>query len=379
MMSEEELYQKMIMINPPTTNFNNQFEAFALKNQFPPAVQEHRMMEEYARRNTLRKKTEDKNQYLQNLRRKNNKKQISCLTCSSSTYSDCYATGKVTECSRDEDSCFLETRFTGQIVSHVQSGCQQKVACINNMKQNFWDVDGNGIQLQDEQMHHCKLFSGGQGHASVCRNCCFEDDCARGWQPNSFDEWRILPKSDQMAEMMLFDQFSHPPEHWMKAAESRRIEYFTDLDDMDNFPQSKKNKKSKTKKNDEHNAKIDSDGVINLRTTEAPTTRAITRRTVPQYTTRRPTTRATTRRMTTTARTTRKFNQMPFNQRNTLGNSIRPMGAQKQQTGEMQRLMQMRQARMKMSTKPPKTTRTPTRRIVRTTQQPVKVKLKYLL
>lgn len=28
------------------------------------------------------------------------------------------------------------------------------------MQQNFWDLDGNGIKLQDDQMHHCKLYSG---------------------------------------------------------------------------------------------------------------------------------------------------------------------------------------------------------------------------
>jgi hypothetical protein len=371
LMSEEELIAKMSFNGPPVkTNFNEDFAAFALKNQFPPAVTENRMLEEYARRVQVRKKDEEKNEYLQQLRRQNNTKRLSCLTCSSQSYEECYRTGQVRECGQDEGACFLETRFLGHTVMHVTSGCQQKVACINNMKQNFWDIDGNGIHLLDEQMHDCKLFSGGQGASSVCRNCCFDDKCTKDWQPNSFDEWRIMPKTPQMREMMVFDQFANPPEHWMKAAEQRRIEYFTNLEDMKKPPTTKKDKK-KGGKDGEKNAKEDSDGVINLRTTPRPirTTRPTTRPTTRRPTTRRPTTRPTTRRPMVKA-TKPKTTQTP-------GRFANMHGAQKQPN--MQRMMQMRQARMRAAAaagKKPTTTQKPTtqkpttRKVVKTTPKP---------
>ena len=60
-----KLYEKM---PPPQTDFNGKFESWALKNQFPPAVQEHQMMQEWVKYNQIRKKTEAKNEYLQELR-----------------------------------------------------------------------------------------------------------------------------------------------------------------------------------------------------------------------------------------------------------------------------------------------------------------------
>jgi hypothetical protein len=361
LMSEEELIAKMSFNGPPVkTNFKEDFAAFALKNQFPPAVTENRMLEEYARRVQVRKKDEEKNEYLQQLRRDNNNRGLSCLTCSSQSSDECYQTGQVRQCGQDEGACFLETRFLGHTVIHVTSGCQQKVACINNMKQNFWDIDGNGIQLLDEQMHDCKLFSGGQGSSSVCRNCCFDDKCTKDWQPNSFDEWRILPKTPQMREMMVFDQFSSPPEHWMKAAENRRVEYFTNIADMKKPPTSKKGKK-KEEKDGEKNAKEDSDGVINLRTTQRP----IMRTARP---TARPTTRPTTRRPTTTRRPVVKTTR-PKTTAQAPGRFANMHGAQKQPN--MQRMMQMRQARMRAAAaagKKPATTQKP--KVVKTTPKP---------
>ena len=139
------------------------------------------------------------------------------------------------------------------------------------MKQNFWDLDGNDIKLEDENLHHCKLFSGGQGN-SVCRNCCFEDNCTDGWEPNSFDEWRIAPKSDQEKEMLLFDQFSNPPEHWMKKAETNRIEYFTNIEDMNIPPVDYKRKTKNNKVGKFVKQTKSSDDVFNLRTTRQPIT-----------------------------------------------------------------------------------------------------------
>ena len=60
-----KLYEKM---PAPQTDFNGKFESWALKNQFPPAVQEHQMMQEWVKYNQIRKKTEAKNNYIQELR-----------------------------------------------------------------------------------------------------------------------------------------------------------------------------------------------------------------------------------------------------------------------------------------------------------------------
>ena len=110
---------KMQFGQAPTVDFTNKFEKFALQNKFPPAVQDHLMMEEYARRNEMRKKTEEKNAYLQELRKKHKTKQLSCLSCSGQSYEECYANGQIRECSLGEEACFLETRFFGYSVIHV--------------------------------------------------------------------------------------------------------------------------------------------------------------------------------------------------------------------------------------------------------------------
>ena len=73
------------------------------------------------------------------------------------------------------DKAFFEQENKNNpiIVRQVRSGCQQKVACINNMKQNFWEIDGNPVNLQDSHMHNCKIYSDTED-VSVCRNCCFK-------------------------------------------------------------------------------------------------------------------------------------------------------------------------------------------------------------
>lgn len=175
-----------------------------------------------------------------------------------------------------------------------------------------------------------------------------------------------------MREMMVFDQFKNPPEHWMKAAENRRIEYFTNIADM-NAPPTKKGKKKA--KEGEENAKKEANGVINLRatprTTQPPTTRRLA-------TTRKPTTAAhwaqkvtTTRKPATKKPTTRAPVRAQFG--NTLGSRLegRPAGAQKQQQPNMQRMMAMRQARMKAAAAA-KTTQKP--KVLKTTPKPTKTK-----
>ena len=109
------------MNQPPNhdRNFNEGFDAWALKNQFPPAVQEAQMMAEWVKRNEVRKKNEAKNPYIQNLRKEQNNKRLSCLTCNERSYDECYARGIVRECGEQEGACFLETRYLGYSVIHV--------------------------------------------------------------------------------------------------------------------------------------------------------------------------------------------------------------------------------------------------------------------
>ena len=108
-----------IMRGPPKTDFHQPFNAFALKNNLPAAVQEHRMVQEYAKLQNMRRKNEEKNPYLQFIRKKNNKNTISCLTCSGRNYDDCYNNGYMRDCPTQEDSCFLEVRFVASTVQSV--------------------------------------------------------------------------------------------------------------------------------------------------------------------------------------------------------------------------------------------------------------------
>ena len=111
----------------------------------------------------------------------------------------------------------------------MRSGCQQKVACINNMKQNFWEIDGNKVNLADSHMHNCKIFSETED-VSVCRNCCFKvkiikkikyhiltfkDACTKDWQPKNYEDWVFEEQKKVKQEAMLFDQFANPPGNFM--------------------------------------------------------------------------------------------------------------------------------------------------------------------
>merc|ERR1711990_1116339 len=140
---------------------------------------------------------------------------LQCLVCSGRSYEECYRNGILRTCPQQENSCFLEVRYQGSRVSSVQSGCQQEVACINNMKQNFFDFSEFGAKKGNpvdsaQATHDCKLFTGHRYGNSVCRNCCFDNMCTDGWQPATYDEWNISKGSEVEKQMMLFDQFSRP-------------------------------------------------------------------------------------------------------------------------------------------------------------------------
>ena len=123
--------------------------------------------------------------------------------------------------------------------------------------------------------------------------------------------------------MMLFDQFANPPEHWLKrqedriaAAEQHRIEYFTNLAEMEKSE--KKLKKGKKSDNSE-----DSNDEVKAEATRRPIT--TTRRQIV-------TTRRTTTRRPYNQNHNRASNPRPNNPTfNSFGqlNRSRPIGAQK--------------------------------------------------
>ena len=210
----------------PLFSDNSGFRAFAQKNNFPPLVEERKILQKTYQMNprlkmgqytALQPQDYRNTNYFNNMANnmQNNKnKQLECMVCNGRSYDECYRNGIARRCSEHEDACFLEVRYQGTSIVGVMSGCKQKVACINDMKQNFFDFNEynqRGVNLLDHGKHDCQLYTGSKHGNSVCRNCCFEDFCTDGWQPQSFDDWNISKGTEVEREMMLFDQFSRPP------------------------------------------------------------------------------------------------------------------------------------------------------------------------
>lgn len=115
---------------------------------------------------------------------------ISCFTCHGQTVEECQASGTIVACLENEESCELEvrTRYNTELAEYQQvgviTGCKQKLACQNNQKQNFI---GNKDHTQ------CRPeIDQGYDH-SVCRQCCWEDDCVDNngnfWDPQTRWQW----------------------------------------------------------------------------------------------------------------------------------------------------------------------------------------------
>merc|ERR1712176_1121143 len=103
----------------------------------------------------------------------------------------------------------------GKQMKQIQAGCQQRTACINNMRQNFWQENGKIGMIKDPVRHQCKIFSDMGAYArdvhSVCHTCCFEDSCTFGWKPTQLGEWIKVPGLSSNAQTMLFDQMGGRP------------------------------------------------------------------------------------------------------------------------------------------------------------------------
>merc|ERR1711970_584144 len=123
----------------PMFSDNQKFRSFAVQNHFPPVMQEREMM---AQMNfNGRFKTPQNNPFVQQQQRQQ-QGGLQCMECSGQSYEHCYANARLRECPQQETACFMEVRYQGQTVVSVQSGCSQEVACINNMKQNFYSLAG---------------------------------------------------------------------------------------------------------------------------------------------------------------------------------------------------------------------------------------------
>jgi len=244
-------------------DIDTSFGQFAKKMQHPAYLNSETMLREMIEKGKKMGREDLAAKFAEKLNLPKEEKRLQCFECSGNSYEECYRQGQKRTCGSTETSCMLEVRFQGSVnskngpeVRQVRSGCQQKVACINNMKQNFWEIDGNKVNLADSHMHNCKIFSQTED-VSVCRNCCFKDNCTKDWQPKNYEDWVFEEQKKVKQEAMLFDQFANPPDHWMKSAEERfakRVEYFSNLEDLNKAPtlkkDSKKSKKSKPEKDE---------------------------------------------------------------------------------------------------------------------------------
>jgi len=227
----------------PMFSENQKFRSFAVQNHFPPVMQEREMM---AQMNfNGRFKTPQGNPFVQQQQRQQ-QGGLQCMECSGQSYEHCYANARMRQCPQQETACFLEVRYQGQQVVSVQSGCSQEIACINNMKQNFYDFNEygqGGVNQLDSGRHDCKVFSGNPFANSVCRNCCFSENCTDGWQPQTFEDWNIADRKEVKKQMQLFDQFVYAPNHWdnVKQQQTHRnspgsIQYANSLAELNRPP-----------------------------------------------------------------------------------------------------------------------------------------------
>merc|ERR1712149_21134 len=180
-------------------DIDTSFGKFAKQMQHPAYLNSETMLREMIEKGKKMGREDLAAKFAEKLNLPKEEKRLQCFECSGNSYEECYRQGQKRTCGSTETSCMLEVRFQGSVnskngpeVRQVRSGCQQKVACINNMKQNFWEIDGNKVNLADSHMHNCKIFSQPED-VSVCRNCCFKDNCTKDWQPKNYEDLNKAP------------------------------------------------------------------------------------------------------------------------------------------------------------------------------------------
>merc|ERR1712176_1230035 len=114
-----------------------------------------------------------------------------CWTCHAKDPEECMANGESVTCLENQEACQLEVRTREQedgtyAFVEYRTGCKQKRACRNNQKQNFVGGNKDYTQCRPEEDQ-------GYDH-SVCRQCCYEDNCVSDgstfWMPEKRSEWK---------------------------------------------------------------------------------------------------------------------------------------------------------------------------------------------
>jgi len=101
---------------------------------------------------------------------------LMCWSCKADNMEQCIEKGEVEICDTLEDSCGLEERRWSGILVGLILGCKSASQC-------HYDINNNFIAEDDQ----CRPTE--QGH-SICRQCCGNDICNRGWNIRSESGWQ---------------------------------------------------------------------------------------------------------------------------------------------------------------------------------------------
>jgi hypothetical protein len=128
-----------------------------------------------------------------------------CWKCTNArTYRECREQGEVEYCTKEQNSCFIETvkekvprtafpdydvhkgREGDVIRVEISMGCKQPEACYANKKQNFLVRAGRQC-FPKNSMSSTLAY----GIDSACRQCCHTNGCKKNLDPSSEELWAI--------------------------------------------------------------------------------------------------------------------------------------------------------------------------------------------
>lgn len=101
---------------------------------------------------------------------------LMCWKCKAENMEQCVEKGEIEICDAIQDSCGLEERRWSGILVGLELGCKSKNQCHFDISNNFI-ADTN--QCRPTELGH-----------SVCRQCCGNDICNRGWNIRSESGWQ---------------------------------------------------------------------------------------------------------------------------------------------------------------------------------------------
>lgn len=102
---------------------------------------------------------------------------LMCWRCNADNMEQCLEKGEIDICDSIEDSCGLEERRWSGILVGLKLGCKSRLQCSYDIKNNFVADPNN--QCRPTEFGH-----------SVCRQCCGNDICNRGWNIRSESGWQ---------------------------------------------------------------------------------------------------------------------------------------------------------------------------------------------